>query len=182
MNNIVYIACSLDGFIARSDGSLDWLMNIPNSDNSDYGFSDFLKSIDAIIMGRKTFETVKKFESWPYSQPVFVLSNSMRTMESKYEDKASIVNGSISDIVDKLRQSNLNNLYIDGGQTIQSFLRRDMIDEMIITTVPIILGNGIALFGNIGRELNFEIINCEQINNTLIQARYKRRNRTIAST
>jgi len=75
---IVYIATSLDGHIAKKDGSIDWLMEVPNPDNSDYGFSEFIERIDGIIMGRNTFETVVGFDQWPYSKPVFVLSNNLK--------------------------------------------------------------------------------------------------------
>ena len=139
MPNIVYIATSLDGYIARKDGNIDWLMEIPNPDHSDYGFSSFMNKIDGIIMGRKTFETVLSFSEWPYSKTVFVLSNTINKVPAGFEGKAKIVRGNLKTIVDSLNNKGFKYLYIDGGKTIRSFLQQDLIDEIIITRIPIIL-------------------------------------------
>lgn len=175
MANIVYIATSLDGFIARKDGNLDWLMEIPNPDNSDYGFSSFLDKIDGIIMGRRTFETVITFNEWPYTKPVFVLSNTLREVPDKYQDKAEIVKGHLNEILDSMKSKGFYNLYIDGGKTIQSFLKLNLIDELIITRIPIILGSGISLFSEMDFEIKFELINTETLNKDLVKSTYRRK-------
>jgi dihydrofolate reductase len=175
MANIVYIATSLDGYIARKDGSLDWLMEIPNPDNSDYGFSSFMDRIDGIIMGRSTFETVKSFNEWPYTKPVFILSNTLRKVPDKYEDKAQIIKGNLNEIIDSMKSNGFNNLYIDGGKTIQSFLKLNLIDELIITIIPIILGSGISLFTEMDVEIKFELINTETLDKHLIKSTYRRK-------
>ena len=92
MSNIVYIATSIDGYIAKKDGGLDWLNEVPNPDKSDFGFSNFMDSIDAIIMGRNTFEIVLSFGEWPYNKPVFVLSNTLKTVPDNLKNKAEILN------------------------------------------------------------------------------------------
>jgi dihydrofolate reductase len=102
MANIVYIAASLDGFIAKKDGGLDWLLDIPNPDNTDYGFSEFLKSIDAIVMGRNTYELVLTFKEWPYTKPVFVLSRTLKSVPENMKDKVEIINGDADSIVKEL--------------------------------------------------------------------------------
>src|ERR1035438_8158888 len=119
MSNIVYIATSIDGFIAREDDSIDWLMDLPNPDKSDYGFSVFLERLDGIIMGRKTFEIVLGFKQWPYVKPVpiFVLSNFLEELPGKVSGKAEIVKGELKKIIESLKNRGINNLYIDGGKT-----------------------------------------------------------------
>ena len=95
MANIVYIATSIDGYIAKSDGGIDWLDEIPNTQGSDYGFSDFMNRIDGILMGRSTYEIVMDFETWFYSKPVYVLSNSWTELPGKWAHKAQLVKGDI---------------------------------------------------------------------------------------
>lgn len=176
MSNIVYIATSLDGYIARKDGNLDWLMEIPNPEDSDFGFSSFMENIDGIIMGRKTFEAVLGFGKWPYSKPVFVLSNTLKTIPIDLEGKAELLHGNLRAIIDSLQNKGFNNLYIDGGKTIQSFLEQNLIDEIIITKIPIILGSGIPLFVDFDLEIKLEHIKTEVYNNALVKSHYRRTN------
>jgi dihydrofolate reductase len=182
MKAFVYIATSLDGFIARMDGSLDWLMKIPNPNDSDYGFNNFINSIDAIVMGRNTFNIVTEFEEWPYNKPVFVFTNTLKELDSKYKGKAEIISGDLESIIKMIDRKKFQNVYIDGGKTIQTFLNSDLIDEMIITTVPMILGSGIRLFDNINLELLFDIVKSEILDGEMIKTHFKRRNRTTVST
>jgi len=172
--NIVYIASSLDGFIARPDGDIDWLLNIPNEQMSDYGYEDFIKRIDCLVMGRKTFESVLLFDSWPYTKPVFVLSSTLKDLPVELNGKAEIIKGNPKEVVDILSAHGYHDLYIDGGQKIQSFLKEDLIDEMIITTVPIILGEGIPLFGNIKKLLRFKCKKVELLSPYIIKHYYIR--------
>ena len=172
---IVYIATSLDGHIAKKDGNIDWLMEVPNPENSDYGFREFMERIDGIIMGRNTFETVVGFDQWPYFKPVFVLSNSLKSLPDGYEDKAQIVRGELKNIVASLEKKGIRSFYIDGGKTIQSFLQEDLIDEMIITRIPTILGSGIPLFIDMDTELKFKVANTEVLNQYLVKSTYLRR-------
>ncbi len=122
------------------------------------GYHTFMSQIDALIMGRNTFETVCNFDiGWPYDKPVFVLSNTL-THLPKFSDKAELVKGDLSDVLNKIHARGLMNLYIDGGKTIQSFLREDLIDEMTITVIPYLLGGGIPLFSSLSTSLLFECI------------------------
>jgi dihydrofolate reductase len=174
MANYVYIAASLDGFIATTEGGIEWLSGIPNPEQSDYGYAEFIKGIDALIVGRKTFEKVLTFDRWPYEKPVFILSNNLTDLPEDISGMAEIVQGDIERIVNQLNHQGYRNLYVDGGETIQSFLAADAIDELIITQIPILLGDGIPLFGKLGQSVKFRLKKTEIFNNTLVQAHYVR--------
>jgi len=173
--NSVFIAASLDGYIADKDGGLDWLNSIPNPDNIDMGYGEFTSRIDALIMGRTTFETVCSYDiDWPYLKPVFVLSNTLTEISEKFKDKAQLVKGPLINILEQIHQKGLYRLYIDGGATIQSFLREDLIDEMIITIIPILLGGGSPLFSDLPTELDFECTESKVYLNKIAQNHFRR--------
>jgi dihydrofolate reductase len=174
MANRVYIAASLDGFIAEADGGLDWLNQLPNPTQSDFGFSHFIDSIDALVMGRNTFETVLGFGEWPYRKPVFVLSNRPLSIPQPLDGHVERVHGPVGAVVKHLNARGFTDLYIDGGRTIQAFLQADLIDEMIITWVSLLLGDGIPLFGRIGHMRRFRLIKSEMLNEHLAQHHYVR--------
>lgn len=176
MSSIVYIATSLDGYISDRDDGLDWLGSISNPNKTDMGFGDLMNRIDALVMGRKTFEVVCGFDGpWPYSKPVFVLSNSLSSLPEGYEGKAELISGSLPDVLNTLEGRGYRELYIDGGTTIQSFLKEDLIDEMIITVLPILLGGGSRLFGELSRPMRFEHLKTEVMLNAMVQSHYRRR-------
>ncbi len=176
MSNIVYIATSIDGYIADKDNGLDWLEMVPNPDNLDLGWADFMDRIDALVMGRKTFEKVCSFDcDWPYPKPVFVLSNSLNTVPEKLKGKAEIVKGALSDVLQTINNKGYENLYIDGGITIQSFLKEDLIDEMVITTIPILLGGGTPLFAKLPKQMEFEYTRSEVVLNAMVRTEYMRK-------
>lgn len=170
MANKVFIATSIDGYIADKNGNIDWLHSIPNPDGIDMGYSDFMSRIDALVMGRKTFETVYAFDiDWPYTKPVFVLSNTLNSIPEKYIGKAELINGDLLEILNILNSKGFRNLYIDGGSTIQSFLKANLIDEMIITTIPILLGGGTSLFGQLSSPINFRCIESKIFLESVVQ-------------
>ncbi len=174
--NIVFIAKSLDGFIAGKNGELDWLHAIPNPENNDMGFIQLMDEIDAIVMGRTTFETVCAFGGeWPYSKPVFVLSNSLKAVPEYLNKKVSLMNGSPHEILNSLHEKGYLKLYIDGGSTIQNFLQEDLIDELRITTIPILLGGGFPLFGDLAKPMQFEHIASKIYLNQIVQNHYRRK-------
>lgn len=176
MPNIVYIATSLDGYIADKDGGLDWLHAIPNPDNLDFGWGAFMERVDALVMGRTTFETVCGFDcEWPYTKPVFVLSNTLTKIPSPYNDKAEIVSGPLSQVIDTINAKGFSQLYIDGGKTIQSFYDADLIDELIITQIPILLGGGTPLYGQLSEPLAFEHVDTTVHLNAMVQSHYRRK-------
>jgi dihydrofolate reductase len=170
----VFIACSLDGFIARKNYSLDWLTSIPNEIGTDFGYNRFMQNIDAIIMGRNSFETALKFDSWPYSKPVCVLSRTLHEIPARLRESVSIRRDDVKDILGYFERQHMEHLYIDGGKTIQTFLKEDLIDEMFVTTSGRLLGSGIPLFGTIGREIDFEILSTKRLNPYLSQTVYVR--------
>lgn len=174
MPNFVYIAASLDGFIATPDGGIGWLEEVPNPDGGDFGFADFLARVDAVVMGRKTFEKVLTFGEWPYNLPVFVATTTMRAVPRGLDGKAAIVSGRPAEIVATLDSRGYRSLYIDGGRLIQSFLAEDLVDELIVTRVPILLGHGIPLFGTLDRPVHFQHVGTEVLNDHLVKSRYRR--------
>ena len=175
MANIVFIATSLDGYIADKKGSIDWLYSVPNPDNIDTGFLPLMQRIDAIVMGRNTLDVVLGFDvEWPYSRPVFVLSNAMKSVPTGYEDKVFLLNGELKSIIKNLNEQGYKNLYIDGGVTISHFLREDLIDEITITQFPILLGGGARLFGELEKPLQFSVIKTDILLGQLVQTTYKR--------
>ncbi|TFV95555.1 dihydrofolate reductase [Algoriphagus kandeliae] len=174
--NKVYIGASLDGFIADKEGGIDWLDSIPNTDQIDMGYRAFMAQVDALLMGRNTFETVCGFDiDWPYEKPVFVLSNTLKQIPEPFHDKAILVSGPLQKVLDEIHEQGYHRLYIDGGKTIQSFLREDLIDEMTITTIPILLGSGISLFGELPKPLLFECVSSQIFLGKIVQSHYVRK-------
>lgn len=175
--NYVFIARSLDGYIADKKGSIDFLQTVPNPDNLDMGYNAFIEGIDAIVMGRKTYDVVIGFGiPWPYTKPVFVVSNTLKTLPEQLKGKVELLNGSAKDISNEMNKKGYARLYIDGGTLIQSFLQEDLIDEMIITTLPVLLGGGAPLFGELSLPLEFEHIRSELFLGAITQDRYRRKN------
>ena len=175
MSSKVYIATSLDGFIADKNGEIEWLSMIPVTEEVQSAFTNFMDTIDALVMGRNTFEMVKSFGGeWPYSKNVFVVSNSMNSIPDGYEDKAELIKGSPTEIVSKLNQKGYKNLYIDGGKTIQNFLNEELVDEMIIATIPILLGAGKPLFGELINPQKFKLVDTRILSNLMVQTHYRK--------
>lgn len=174
--NNVFIATSIDGYIADKNDGLDWLQFVPNPDQDDMGYTEFTKGIDALVMGRTTFETILGFDvDWPYAKPVFVLSNKLEEIPASHKDKASLVKGTLTEILEEIHSKGYQRLYIDGGTTIRSFLKEDLIDEMVITRIPILLGGGTPLFTELPSELKFELMDSKTFLNQITQSHYKRK-------
>lgn len=174
--NIVFIAKSLDGYIAGKNGEIEWLHAIPNPEGIDMGFNDLIEEIDAILMGRTTFETVCGFGvAWPYLKPVFVLSNSLKEVPEQWREKISLIKGSPQEILNTVYEQGYFKLYIDGGRTIQHFLKEDLIDELRITTIPILLGGGFSLFGDLDEPLALEHVESKVFLKQIVQDCYRRK-------
>ena len=177
--NIVFIAQSLDGYIAGPDGALDWLHAIPNPTQDDMGFLALLEEVDAVVMGRTTFETVCGFDGpWPYQKPVYVLSTSLSTLPAKAKEHASLLSGSPVEVLAQIHAEGHHALYIDGGRTVQDFLLADLIDELRITTIPILLGGGFPLFGTLQQRMAFSHSKTNVYLGEVVQSHYVR-NRTL---
>ncbi len=180
--NSVYIATSLDGYIADKNGGIEWLDAIEIPDNENMGYVKFTEEIDALVMGRTTFETVLGFDvDWPYQKPVFVLSTTLKEIPESHKGKAHLVKGTTTDILGQIHKKGYFRLYIDGGKTIQNFLKEDLIDEMIITVFPIVLGGGSPLFSETPKELAFELVESKVFFNQLVQHHYLRNRKIINS-
>lgn len=172
--NIVFIATSLDGYIAGKNGELDWLETVPNTDSVEMGFTDLMQQVDALVMGRNTYEVVCGFGGeWPYSKHVFVLSTTLDAIPAQLSGKVSLLKGAPQEVVHHIHNKGYDNLYIDGGKTIQDFLKAGLIDELIITTIPILLGGGFPLFGELPQALKLELIDSKVFLNQIVQSHYR---------
>jgi dihydrofolate reductase len=169
----VFIAVSLDGFIAREDGDIDWLERQPRGDE-DYGYTEFFESIDAIVMGRGTFEKVMSFPEWPYKQKrLIVLSQSLKTLPIEYKTKAEVCAGPVQALVNDLSKAGHRRIYVDGGKTIQSFLSANLITDLIITRIPILLGRGIPLFGPVPTDIQLSHVATRSFSAGYVQSEYR---------
>src|SRR5215217_2895797 len=154
MKASVFIATSLDGFIARQDGALDWL---PKGGGEPHGYDEFMATVDALVIGRKTFETVLAFDAWPYgTKPVVVLSTTLSELRVPDGAVCEVMAGAPREIVTRLIQRGMKHLYIDGGVTIRGFLKAGLIQRLIITRIPVLLGSGIPLFGSLSRDVRLD--------------------------
>ena len=179
----VYIATSADGYIATTDGGVDWLHSAGNTDadmsvNPDMGFADFINSVDCMIMGRKCMEVISSFdipaEEWPYRDiKIYALSNSLTEPPANLAGKVEMYSGDIKTLVNKLSEQGLKHAYIDGGATITSFINLKLINEMTITKAPLLLGDGIALFGKLNDNVRLEGAESVTFPNDFIQLKYR---------
>ena len=173
MRTTVYVGTSLDGFIARKDGDIDWLVKYQNKEVHN-SYNEFIKRIDAMVIGRGTFEKVILFPEWPYEKKVFVLSNGLKQLPEIVKEKATLVAMKPAAVLSYLSEKGYSNIYVDGGKVIQSFLKEDLIDELIITKVPELIGSGIPLFGYLEKDLRFEHISTNIYSDGLVKSHYKR--------
>jgi dihydrofolate reductase len=166
----VFIATSIDGFIARADGGLDWLPE----DAEPHGYDEFIAGIDAIVIGRKTFETVLGFPAWPYGDKrVVVLSSRPVDLSATVGGVAEQMSGPPAEIVARLAATGSHHLYIDGGITIQGFLRAGLIQRLVVTRVPVLLGDGIPLFGALPRDVRLRHMATRHFPSGLVQSEYQ---------
>lgn len=169
----LYIACSLDGFIARKDGSIDWLTEYDNNSQTDYGYSDFYASIDTVLMGRKTYEQVLGFGDWPYAEKkIYVFTGQNKPL--RREKNVEFVSGDIGEFARRLKENTDKDIWLMGGsQLIKAFFEEDLIEDMIIFIVPIILGDGIPLFNHIGKEIKLTTGKVEKYEIGLVKVEYQ---------
>ena len=169
----VFIATSVDGFIARADGSLDWLEAAAAS-GEDHGYETFMASIDGLVMGRATFETALGFEPWPYDRPVIVLSTTLEagSIPTALTPKVDIA-GSVTEAMARAAAQGWRRAYVDGGVTIRSFLEAGLIRDMILTRIPVLLGTGRPLFEPLGRDIPLRHVETRSFPSGLVQTRYE---------
>jgi dihydrofolate reductase len=172
----IFVGVSLDGFIARTNGDLDWLMGEGGGDSAEYGYDDFISGIDAIVMGRKTFEKVLTFDKWYYgNKRVVVLSHSPVDLPAARAQGGVVeqMAGAPADIVAMLHTSGARRLYVDGGMTIQEFLRAGLIDRAIISRLPILIGDGIRLFGSLPHDIRLHHVATRTFPGGMVQSEYR---------
>ena len=174
MKASVYIATSADGFIARENGDIDWLFCAGEAEEGeDFGYAAFTSTIDAMIMGRNTFQKALSFDEWPYGEKrVVVLSKTLTELSAELPDAVEIVALDPQSTLSQLEDNGVKHVYVDGGKTIQSFLRAGLIDEMIITRIPILIGRGIPLFGSLEGDIKLRHILTNSFSNGLTQTKY----------
>jgi len=169
MTASVFVGTSLDGFIARKDGSFDFLPDDPEP----HGFEEFLASVDALVMGRNTFETVMGFDAWPYGEKRVVALSSRPLELARAKGKVEQMAGEPAEIVAKLEASGARNLYVDGGITVQRFLRAGLIQRLIVTRVPVLIGQGIPLFGALPHDIRLRHLATRAYATGLVQSEYE---------
>ncbi|MDL2213701.1 dihydrofolate reductase family protein [Bacteroides sp. OttesenSCG-928-D19] len=169
----LYIAASIDGYIARSDGDLDWLTKYPINSNTNYGYDDFYKSVDIVIMGGQTYRDILNMDFvWPYKDKMtyVITRNPMETKENVH-----LITENIIEEISKLREENGKDIWlVGGGQLITMLLNQDMVDEMAITTIPVLLGNGIPLFSSSLKELKWKLQESVSYDNGVLKTTYIR--------
>jgi dihydrofolate reductase len=170
----VYIGTSLDGFIARTDGDIDWLVKYADADALE-AYNEFMRAIDVIVIGRGTFEKVLEFPSWPYDRPVFVLSRTLKNLPDSMNDGATVLSLKPADLLRHLSDKGFKAAYIDGGKVIQSFLSEGLIDSLIIAKVPVLIGSGLPLFGSLDSDIAFDHVLTKSYSNGLVRSYYKRK-------
>jgi dihydrofolate reductase len=179
----VFIATSIDGFIAKKDGSVDWLHTagkpeIDLGDQADMGFNEYLSSIDCMIMGRKCMDTISGMnltpEQWPYgTTKIVVLSNTVKEAPENLSEKVEMYSGDLNVLITQLEKEGFKHAYIDGGTTIQAFLNLKLINEITITRAPILLGEGKPLFGKTYNDIKLTNAKSTAFPNDFVQVSYK---------
>jgi dihydrofolate reductase len=171
MKASVFIGTSLDGFIARKNGDFDFL---PSGGGEPHGYNEFIATVDTILIGRKTFETVLPMKPWPYgNKRVVVLSSRPQDFSKVVGGLVEQMSGAPAEIVSKLAATGARHIYVDGGITIQNFLRAGLIQHVAITRVPVLIGDGIPLFGALPHDIHLRHIATQQYPSGLVKSEYE---------
>jgi dihydrofolate reductase len=167
----VFVGISVDGFIARKNGALDFL---PPGGGEPHGYTEFMTSVDALVIGRKTFETVLAFPEWPYGDKrVVVLSSRPVDLSAVRGGVVEQMSGTPAEIVAKLAATGAHHLYVDGGITIQRFLRAGLVHRLVVTRVPVLIGEGIPLFGALPRDVRLRHVATQHYASGLVKSEYE---------
>jgi dihydrofolate reductase len=166
----VFIGASVDGFIARPDGALDFL---EAGGSEEHGYEAFIASVDALVIGRNTYDIVLAFPAWPYgAKPVFVLS-SRPLRPAPAGAVVEPMSGEPADIVRALAARGIQQIYVDGGITVQRFLNAGLIQRLIVTRVPVLIGTGIPLFGPTPHDITLRHVATRSYAGGLVQSEYE---------
>lgn len=170
----VFIATSLDGYIARPDGDVAWLHEVePLEEGDDAGYGAFFGAVDALVMGRGSFEKVLEFNPWPYGdKPVIVLSQTLTDVPETLRKTVRIDRSEPQELIAKLAQTGYTRIYLDGGKVIQSFLREGLVNDMCITMIPVLIGAGIPLFGTLEKDVKLKLVAFKSWQNGMVQSAY----------
>lgn len=170
----VFIAMSLDGYIARSDGDVGWLPTSGAPEDGDFGYGEFMSGIDTIVYGRKTFEKVLSMGFWPYEdERVIVLSSGSPDIPRDKRDQVEVMSLEPGALLEQLERDGSKGVYVDGGVTIQRFLRAGVLDRLIVTIIPVLIGSGIPLFGDLEDDVQLTHQSTRTFTNGLIQCHYR---------
>lgn len=169
MKTSVFVGISVDGFMARRDGALDFLPEDPEP----HGYDEFIQSVDTLVIGRNTFETVLGFDSWPYAGKRVVVLSSRPLDLSLAKGPAEHLAGEPPEILAKLAASGAQHLYLDGGITIQRFLQAGLVQRLVVTRVPVLIGDGIPLFGSLSRDVRLRHVATRSYPSGLVQSEYE---------
>ncbi len=171
----IYCGASVDGFIARLDGDIEWLHRPEYADAAQVGltYDAFIATVDGIVMGRRSFEKALTFPQWPYQLPVIVLSTTLREIPSHLRQTVRLAAGDPASILSELASQGYQHLYIDGGLTIHRFLQARLINEITVTYLPILLGGGVSLFGSTGVETALKLLMTATSPSGVVQVRYE---------
>jgi dihydrofolate reductase len=170
----VFIATSLDGFIARPDGDIGWLLQRDDT-TEDHGYLAFIADMDMIVMGRGSYEMVRTFATWPYDLPVLVLSEQLADapVPASLAGKLRFSSQAPKDVMAELAAQGVRRVYVDGGQLVQSFLRDGLVRDMVITTVPVLIGAGRPLFGALSQDIDLKLVSSRSFPSGLVQSSYR---------
>jgi dihydrofolate reductase len=167
----VYIGTSLDGFIARKNGDIDWLTG--GEGGEDYGYAEFIATVDHVVMGRNTYEKVLTFGDWPYEKKVIVLTSRDLEIPPPLAGKVEVSRLPPADLLAELERRGARHIYLDGGVTIQRFLREGLVNELTITTLPVLIGEGLPLFGPLERDQKLQLLESRSFSNGFVQSKYR---------
>lgn len=170
MKATVFIGTSLDGFIARTNGDLDFL---PPGGGEPHGYVEFMATVDALVIGRKTYDTVLAFDKWPYGEKTVVVLSTRPLAPAPPGAVVERMSGTPADIWSKLSARGIRHIYVDGGITIQRFLQDGLIQRLVITRVPVLIGAGIPLFGPIPRDIALRHVGTREYASGLVQSEYE---------
>jgi dihydrofolate reductase len=170
----VFMAMSLDGFVARKNHGLDWLMK-QKTEGEDHGYEAFQARMDGIVMGRGSYQNVLSFGEWPYTKPVIVMSKTLQQNDVPKElaDKVRITDQEPQALMDELQGQGWSRAYIDGGKVVQSFVRAGLVEDFVVTMIPVLIGEGIRLFGAIDSDIDLELLGTQAFESGLLQTRYR---------
>jgi dihydrofolate reductase len=166
----VFVGTSLDGFIARLNGQYDFL---PTGGGEPHGYAEFIASVDTILIGRNTFEVVLKLPSWPYGDKRVVVLSHRPLQLSKITGRVEQMSGEPAEIAQRLAASGAEHVYVDGGITVQEFLRAGQLHDLTITRVPVVIGEGIPLFGRVAKDIKLRHVGTRQYNSGMVTSEYE---------